>query len=202
MNKIENILIILAHTNKDTSHREGLLFDLFKTYVGESKKHNLSVSIIDLGKEEEDIWSPHSEAKDKIEEYQIKIKNADKIVFFHPIVWSLPSSDIITFINKVFVPGFAYTLSKGVSYGQCENKDLEIIAITENPRWQEVFVSNNTLSYFWNRIISDKCGFAHSKLHLIANYRKLNETAIKKWHTTIARSISSLNTKSSLLDLL
>lgn len=201
MNKVENILIVLANTSRSNSHREGLLYNLFKTYVEEAKKQGLKVTIIDLGKDRSGFLCGKEIKREKQEEFQIKIKNVERIIFFHPVLWSLPSSDIKAFVDKVFTPGFAFTTQKGIVYGQLENKSIEIFATTETRKWHEMFVSNNALSYFWNRIVSDKCGFRNSKLHLIANYRSLNDQQIEKWHEFVRKSITKYNQSNSILDL-
>lgn len=200
MNKIDSVLIILAKTPKNKSHRDGLLHELYKSYVAECKKQNIKVTTVELSKET-DFLNITKQKKEKVEEFQIKIKNADHIVFFHPVVWSLPSSDIKAFVDKVLVPGFAYTTLKGIVYGQLEGKTLEVIATTESPKWHEMFVSNNALSYFWNRIVADKCGFDKSKLHLVSNYRSLSDKEIEKWHTRITKSLEKNTSNSSILDL-
>jgi putative NADPH-quinone reductase len=200
VNKIDSILIVLANTPRNKTHRDGLLHNLYNTYVAECKKQNIKVSTIDLSKEINHITGKNFK-KEKIEEYQIKIKNANMVTFFHPVIWSLPSNDIKAFVDKVFVPGFAYTTLKGIAYGQMEGKKLEVFATTDSPKWHEMFVSNNAISYFWNRILSDKCGFDTSKLHLISNYRSISDKHIEKWHKTVSKSVEKLNNNNSILDL-
>lgn len=196
-------MVIIANTSQNSSHRDGLLYDLFKTYITECKKQNISVSILDLAEEDAGFLCNKVDRKDKIDEYQIKIKNADMITFFHPALWSLPSSDIKGFVDKVFVPGFAYTTSKGIVYGQLESKRLEVFAVSELKRWHEMFVSNNALSYFWKRILSEKCGFYKTNLHLVSNYRSLTENQIQKTKDQISLTVSRYNQQrgSSILDL-
>lgn len=200
MNKTEKIVVVLANTPRTTSHRDGLLYELFKTYVSDCKKNNQTVTIIDLADFNLD-YSNETQNKNLIQEYQIKLKYADKIVLFHPVVWSLPTADVKLFIDKIFVSGFAFNTSKKITYGLFAEKTLHIIGMTELPLWQEMFLSNNSLSYFWKRIFAKKCGFGKTQLTLIPQFRSLTEKQIQYYKDKLQKTTQNETHITSLLEL-
>ena len=104
-------LIIYAHPNTPGHAPETL--KLVEQY---HKEHNLTYEILDLYKmkydpvlhEKEHYTSKGYDVSDVNKKIQEKILKTDRLVFIYPVWWNSMPAILKGFIDKVFIPRYAY----------------------------------------------------------------------------------------------
>ena len=104
-------LIIYSHPDKK-SFNHALLEKVKETF----RRNGKPFQVIDLYALKYDPILSHEEVKgvvsDETKEFQKQIKEAQNIIFIFPVWWFRAPAILEGFIDKVFVPGFAYRFKK------------------------------------------------------------------------------------------
>jgi len=187
----ENILIILSN-NSQQSLRNKLINDFCKNFGETCLKNQKNIEIIDLSSDlQTKTDNPNETSDSKIIEYQIKIQKADKIVVFHSTTWQNIPPNLANFLNKVLTNGFAYERVGGQIKGLLHQK-LLILAFGESSNFEHKVIFGNILQNFWQRAISNPCGF-ECEFCYFGDFRKADESETLKWQ----QKIQTLATKYS-----
>lgn len=195
--EIKKACFILACEHKDVQFRNALIVSMCKTYSTQLREKGVEVELIDLY---DNNGNEVEFTKDQILDYQSMIRNADSIFVFHNLIWSLPPGILKSFIDKVFISGFAYRYYKGVFYGLLKEKKFYIYCTTDLALWQEKYIYGNLIGLFWQRVFGDKVGIK-PKIKIFDNIRSRTDEEIAKWDSTLLNDLK-LNSKSTnLLDL-
>jgi NAD(P)H dehydrogenase (quinone) len=199
--KIKKIIVILSNPDYEEDQRSNLLTKLCKKFLDSVQNKGCEVDFIDLYKEQDfnPLYSP--ESKDtKVLEYQIRIKEADAIVFFHPVWFSFMPAILKGFLDKVFVAGFAFKSDKEIKTGLLEKK-LLVFTTDDRPSWENRFLYRDILGNFWSKAFADKCGMK-SKIHRFGKIRTVKDKTILKWEKQVEKTAFNLASQDSLLDLI
>ncbi len=110
------VLIVYAHPyEKSFNHA------VLESLENGLKKAKHDIDVLDLNAEKFDPvlnkeslaqYSEGTSTDPKVTEYQNRIKNADYLIFVFPVWWTSMPAVLKGFIDKVFLPGFAFSKSK------------------------------------------------------------------------------------------
>ncbi len=153
-----NYLIIHSHPYKGS----------FNSAIVENLKDHKNATVIDLikdefnpvmGQEDLRLWGKGEPADQLVRKYQEEFKKADIIVFPFPIWWGVMPAVLKGFIDKVFLPGFAYKYNeKGEMLGLLEGKKAVVITTMETPKEFYNDVLNNPIENTFIKNTLLKCG--------------------------------------------
>jgi NAD(P)H dehydrogenase (quinone) len=200
---VNRICVILASPSFDQDARSETPRRFCKNFILEAQKKGIHVDLIDLYQDEEfdPVWQP--EKRDtKAMEYQIRLSKADLVVFFHPIWWASLPGILKGFIDKVFLPGFAFSYDKHGLQKLLTNKSLWIYTFSDRPVWEYRFLQRDAIRLFWDRAVAGQTGLKLEKYRHFGSLRKAREKQVNNWEKQILKEASRLNSKDGLLDLL
>lgn len=112
-----------------------------------------------------------------------KIKWADHLVFIHPVWWGSVPAILKGFIDRVFLPGFAFKKRENSLWWDkyLTNKSARIIATMDQPAWYYRLVyrqpSNNALK----KLTLEFCGVKPVKVTSIGPIRLSKDNYRQKW---------------------
>ena len=109
---MKTILIINCHPNPESFNHA-----IFETYLSEAKKGNATIETIEIAKLNfnpslEFGYQKQIELENDLMEAQSKILRANHLVWIHPVWWGGLPALTKGFIDRVFVPGFAFKYRK------------------------------------------------------------------------------------------
>lgn len=199
--KITRVLIVLANPLSESDQRANIVNNLCRTYAETCQANNLEVDILDLYSDEEfDPVHDLDEKDTKVIEYQIRVRKAQLVVFFHPVWWLTVPAVLKGFLDKVFVSGFAYRIQNKVPVGLLDDKEALVIGISDKPVWQLKYIYGGVLWNFWKKGILDYCGLKN-RLFVFGEFRSVSSQTIDKWHEKVKSLADKINSRESLLDL-
>jgi NAD(P)H dehydrogenase (quinone) len=200
---IDRILVVLANPIFEQDTRAEIPRRLCKSFILEAQKKGVNVDLIDLYTDDEfnPVWRPE-ERDTKAMEYQIRLSKAQLVVVFHPIWWIGVPAVLKGFVEKIFLPGFAYKLEKPRPKGLLADKQLWIYTFSERPQWEYRLLQRDSVKLFWKRGVADQTGMKFGKFTHFANIRTVKDTKISQWEKLVTKEANHLNSRDSLLDLL
>ncbi|MFH1283501.1 MAG: NAD(P)H-dependent oxidoreductase [bacterium] len=179
------MLIIYAHPNKD-GHC-GCFLKNIEVYF---KEKNISYELIDLYlhsfnpvlKHEEHYTSGHYDVNVDVKEMQEKIKNTDKLIFIYPTWWQNMPAILKGFIDRVFIPKFAFLYEGSIPKGLLKGKKAVLFTSTGAPRiFTKIIAADRSVKVLKKDVLWF-CG-VQSKAFIADKASKLTdqqETKIKK----------------------
>lgn len=193
INNSNNILIILVNSDSEANLRNKKINGFCKTFGERSLSNGANVEIIDLVLDYQNCQNKLSNSK--IIEYQIKIKNADKIVIFHSTSWQNVPSVLSDFLARVLTNTFAFERIRGQIKGLL-NQKLLILAFGENSNFEQAVIYGNILGNFWQRVIANSCGFS-CEFNYFGDFYKVSDPQIDKWKQKIEKLADQYSSKFS-----
>jgi NAD(P)H dehydrogenase (quinone) len=153
---MKNILIILAHPNKNS-----LSHSMANTYKEEKEKSGHSVNLIDLYTDENQQGFYTLELGETKERsyYQNKIRKADELVFVFPYWWGSIPAILKNWLDWNFTTGFAYEYKNSRPVGLFTEKTATVFTTTGAPKfWYDLTGANRRLKNMWKEQILNFCG--------------------------------------------
>lgn len=159
-----SVLIIFADNSKNQQQEMSLNRTVTDYFEKELRLNEIFVETIDLFKDyksgEFDPILDINFSNKKIQEYQIKIKKFDHIVFIYSPIWSGLPALLKGFLDTVFVSGFAFEpnskfLNRG---GYLNEKTCQVLVLEEKNLMHSVICNNNADKNFWQRNIFAQTG--------------------------------------------
>jgi len=180
---MKNILIINGHPDKESfctalaaSYKEGAirsgvtcnlvnLFDLNFNPILTHGYRKISVLEPDLIKAQQDILA------------------ADHLVFVYPTWWGTYPALLKGFIDRVFLPGYAFKYhKKGPLWDKLlKGKTARIITTMDSPLWYNFLVYRNAGHNSMKRAILEFCGVKPVKITAFAPIKSSDDKKRKKW---------------------
>ena len=201
--KIRKVMVVIASPEPENDKRSNIVTDISKTFIENCLALGLDVDVLDLYQDTE--FNPIENLVDKdtkVMEYQIRLKKAQLLVFFHPIWWQTVPAVLKGYIDKVFLPGFAFRKYNGVPIGLLDNKKSLVFAFTDKPLWQVRYVYGNVINNFWKKGILEYSGIKDNQVYLFGEFRSATEKTIQKWHKKTEDIVKKLNyNKPDIIDL-
>lgn len=178
----KNILIILAHPAKK-SLCESIANEYYQKLLNEKNTVKL-IKLKDL-KFDLNLYEGYSEEQlleKDLQKIQKDILWANHLVFVFPTWWGTYPALLKGFVDRVFLPGFAYKFHKGSIFQEklLKGKSAHLITTMNSPSWFYNFY------YFASGVRSLKtavlefCGVSPVKVTIIDNARKLKPEDFKK----------------------
>ena len=180
---MKKILIINGHPDK-----ESLCFDLALSY---KKGADLAgadctlVNLIDL--EFNPIltygYRKISELEPDLVKMQQEILATDHLVLVYPNWWSTVPALLKGFIDRVFVPGFAFKYRKNSPFWDklLKGKTARLIVTMDTPKWYYWLINRNAGHNAMKIGVLEFCGIKPVKITAFAPIKSSDETKRKKW---------------------
>lgn len=188
----DNILIIIVNSDS-VNLRNKKINDFCRIFGEKCLSNGASVEIIDLFLDYQDSNFKISDSK--IIEYQIKIKNSNKIVVFHSSSWQNVPAILSDFLSEVLTNTFAFERIKGQNRGLLHQK-LLVLAFGESSNFEQKMLYGNILGNFWQRAIANSCGF-DCQFNYFGNFCKVSELEIDKWKQKVEKLADQYSSKFS-----
>jgi len=110
------------------------------------------------------------------------IKWADHIVFVIPIWWQNMPAILKGFIDRVFLPDFAYKFTGPNKWDKyLTNKTAQFILTTGGPAWFYKYILRNPINKLLGRDVLKFCGFGKCKSIVIGGLVDASEESCKPW---------------------
>lgn len=199
---INKILAILASPTDEQDKRLNEITKAFNIFCQSCAQKGVKLDTIDLYDEGEFNAADYLDSDNsKVLEYQIRIKNSDLIVIFHPVIFDSVPAVLKGFLDNVMTTGFAYNIENKITVGALSDKQLLVVAFDENSSFQSKYVFGNQLQNFWKKTISNNCGFKKTSLEMFYSYRSESEVKVAKWDKKIQKITNKINFKTTILDI-
>lgn len=178
-----NILVINGHPDP-----QSYCSALSEAYLEGASASNAQVRSIDLSKIEFDPnlkfgYRKRTELEGDLIEAQKLILWADHLVFVYPTWWGAMPAILKGFIDRVFLPGFAFKYREHSSFVDklLSGKSAHLIVTTDAPPWYNKLVYKNAEYNVMKRNILKFCGVAPVRVTEIGPIRGSSETLRAKW---------------------
>jgi putative NADPH-quinone reductase len=199
---INKILAILASPTDEQDKRLNEITKAFSIFCQKCVQKGVKIDTIDLYEEDEFDSADYLDSDNsKVLEFQIRIKNADLIVVFHPVIFDSVPAVLKGFLDNVMTLGFAYNVENKISIGALTDKELLVVAFDENTQLQSKYVFGNQLNNFWKKTISYYCGFKKTKVETFYSYRSDSDVKVARWDKKIDKITNKINFKTTILDI-
>lgn len=112
-----------------------------------------------------------------------KIKEADHIVWIYPTWWGLPPAILKGFIDRLFLPNFAFEYQEKSPFpkGLLKGKTSEIISTMDTPVWYYKLIYKNIGARFITKNVGAFCGVKNIRTTYLSVVKKSTEEERKKW---------------------
>ena len=192
---MKKILIINGHPDK-----ESFCFELAKRYkkgVGTSGADCKLVNLIDLN------FSPllkygyrkRTELEPDLKNIQNDILDADHLVFVYPTWWGTQPALLKGFIERVFLPDFAYKHRKNSVFWDklLTGKSARLIVTMDTPKWYYNFVYKKPGHNSMKKGVLNFCGVKPVKITTLTPVKLSNKEKREKWLKQVEKIGQRLN---------
>ena len=114
---MKKIFIIYGHYND-----KSFSCAIKDTFIESVKQNGNEIDLADLYKDKFDPVFAGEKANEEIKSYQSRIDKADIIVFIYPIWWFRAPAIVEGFIDRVFIPPWAFQFKKVIGFSLFLNK--------------------------------------------------------------------------------
>jgi NAD(P)H dehydrogenase (quinone) len=114
---------------------------------------------------------------------QEKIKWAEHIVLIYPVWWGSIPAILKGFIDRVFLPGFAFQKRENSVWWDklLKNRSARIISTLDQPSWYYWLINRQPSNNAMKKMTLQFCGITPVKIITIGPVRLSKETWRKKW---------------------
>ena len=135
---MKKIFLIYGHYND-----KSFTCAIKDTFIESAKANGHEVDLADLYQDKFNPVFAGEKANEEIKNYQSRIEKADVIVFIYPIWWFRAPAIIEGFIDRVFIPPWAFQFKKVIGFygypvGKLKNKRAIIFNAYGSPRFATV----------------------------------------------------------------
>lgn len=134
-------------------------------------------------------YRKRTELEPDLIEAQEKIKWADHLVWIYPVWWGSIPAILKGFIDRVFLPGFAYQKKENSLWWDklLQNKSARIISTLDQPAWYYWLVYRQPSHNAMKKLTLQFCGINPVLITTIGPIRLSKETYRKKWLNKIEK---------------
>lgn len=180
---MKNILIINGHPNK-----ESLNFALAEAYQKGAVEAGANVSIIHLGDLDFDPnlafgYQKRIELEPDLIESLAKIKQADHLVWVHPVWWGGLPALMKGFIDRVFLPGIAFKYRENSVWWDklFTGKTARIITALDQPSWYYRLMFGRPSVNQLRKAVLEFCGVKPVKVTYVGIVKKATAAQRVQW---------------------
>jgi putative NADPH-quinone reductase len=177
------ILIINGHPNPESFNQA-----IFETYVLKASKENVLIETIEIAKLKfnpslEFGYQKRVETEPDLIEAQEKISRANHLVWIHPVWWGGLPALTKGFINRVFVPGFAFKYRENSVWWDklLAGKTANIITTLDQPAFFYRLVFGRPSVNQLKKSTLGFCGIKTKKISYLGPVRNSTEAQRKLW---------------------
>jgi len=180
---MKKILVINGHPDKTSFCSE--LAKSYKKGADSSGAECILVNIIDL-KFDPVLYfnyNTKTELEPDLLHIQEEILNSDHLVFVYPNWWGTYPALLKGFIDRVFVPGFAFKYRKNSPFWDklLTGKTARLIVTMDTPKWYYSLFYKNTGFHAIKTGVLQFCGIKPVSITSFSPVRSADETKRKKW---------------------
>ncbi len=180
---MKNVLLILGHPQK-----ESLCGALAEKYQAGAKKAGHAIETIHLGSLKSDPilrggYEGSQELEPALEKAQQQIARADHLVFVYPTWWGALPALLKGFIDRIFLPGFAFKYHEG-SMGWdrlLTGKSAQLIVTMDSPPWYYRWVSRMPGHNQMKKTILEFSGVKPVKIAAFGSVKTSDKAKRTKW---------------------
>lgn len=191
----KSIVVITGHSNQKSFCRSMALAYM---ETASAKGHD----VIDLNLIELDFdpilragYTKKQELESDLIDAQEKIKKADHLVFIYPNWWGAPPALLKGFIDRVFLPGFAfkYVENSLMPKKLLKGKTVDIIVTMDTPIWiYKLFLGSRGIKLM-NESVINFCGMKLKKTFLVGPINKSSDEQRFNWLEKVKTLASRAN---------
>ncbi len=114
---------------------------------------------------------------------QQKIKWADHLVWIYPLWWGSVPAIMKGFLDRVFLPGFAFQKREGSVWWDklLKGKTARLISTMDQPAWYYKLIYRQPSNFAMKKLVMEFCGIKRVKVTNIGPIRLSKEIYRKKW---------------------
>ncbi len=186
---MKKILLILGHPNKDTYC--GALLRQYKRGAMSSGAEVRELIIADL-KFDPILYRGYLEVQElepDLVEAQKLICWADHLVFVYPLWWSTMPAILKGFIDRVFLPGFAFKYRENSQLWDrlLKGKSARVVITMDAPTPYNYWINGNAGIKTMKTGILGFCGFKPVRITTIGGIEHADESKLEKWLAKLER---------------
>lgn len=180
---MKNILIINGHPNKNSFNTA--LAEAYKT--GASTQHvtikEIHISDLNFNPNLEFGYSKRMELEPDLIDAWDKIKWADHLVWVHPVWWGSLPAKLKGFIDRLFLPGLAFSYRKNSVWWDklLTGKTAHIITTLDQPGWYYALIYGKPSINQLKRSTLHFCGIKPVKVTYIGIIKDAPDAQRAKW---------------------
>jgi NAD(P)H dehydrogenase (quinone) len=187
----KRILIISAHPEY-----KGLGDELVKTYLEAARAAGHKVELLELNQLDFDPILHHGykqtqKLEPDLQRAQTAISQADHLVFVYPVWWENMPALLKGFVDRVFLPDFAFRYTKTIPEQLLKGKSGRIIVTMDGPELYDRLITRRISTRVLERAVLKFCGVSPVRITRITSTRRLNQQKI----LSLIESIKKLATK-------
>lgn len=174
------ILVILAHPNPESFNAA-----LAERYVYSAQKAGAEVNFIKLGDLDFDPilragYKSDQELEPDLVEAQQQIDSAQHLVIFTPVWWGTTPAILKGFIDRVFLPGWAYKYTNKLPVKLLSGRTAQVVSTMDSPGFWYRLVYRNSLQRTLGTATLRFCGFK-TKFKMLFSVRESSSNGREKW---------------------
>ena len=180
---MKNILIINGHPNKNSFN-----FGLAEAYKkGATKNGNevkeIVISALDFKPNLEFGYEKRTELEPDLLKAWEKIKWADHLVWIHPVWWGGLPAIMKGFIDRLFLPGFAFQYRKNSMFWDklLKGKTAHIITTLDQPSWYYCLMYGKPSVNQLKKSTLNFCGIKQVKVSYFGIVKSSNNNLRERW---------------------
>jgi NAD(P)H dehydrogenase (quinone) len=191
---MKKILVINGHPNKD-SFCSAILNSYIEGVGNKAEVKSLVLADLDFNPNLQMGFQKGQELEPDLVEAQEKIKWADHLVWVHPVWWGSLPAILKGFIDRVFLPGFAFKYRENsVMWDRLlSGKTAHIITTMDSPVWYYKFLTGKPGINQLKKATLIFCGVKPVKVSCMGMVRKSTKESREKFLLKIKNSGTKLN---------
>lgn len=177
------ILIINGHPDK-----ESFCFGISEAYKKGASNSNTKIKEINIRELEFNPnlqfgYRKRTELEPDLIEAQEKIKWANHIVWIYPVWWGSYPAIMKGFIDRVFLPGFAFQKREGSVWWDryLTNKTSRVISTLDQPAWYYKWINRSPSHTAIKKLTCNFVGIKSVKFTTIGSLRLSKDSYREKW---------------------
>ena len=179
----KKILVILGHPNTNS-----FCGALFRAYIDGAKTNSSEVREIKIGELKFDpvLWKGYNEIQEleaDLVKSQELIQWADHIVFVYPNWWGTMPSIMKGFIDRTFLPGFAFKYRDNSQYWDklLTGRSAELLVTMDTPSWFYRWIWNRPGHNEMKKTILGFCGIKVNRISDFSPIKGSSQEKREKW---------------------
>ncbi|TVR79980.1 MAG: flavodoxin family protein [Chitinophagaceae bacterium] len=180
---MKKILIIYGHPDK-----ESYCYALTEAYkkgaiASGAEVKEIKIADLEFNPNLQFGYRKRTELEPDLIESHEKIKWADHLVWIYPVWWGSLPALLKGFIDRVFLPGFAFQKKENSLWWDklLKGKSARIISTLDQPAWYYWLVYQKPSYFAMKKLTLEFCGISPVKATTIGPIRLSKETYREKW---------------------